>query len=435
MRWRMPKKEELERLPAFAAYVWRRFVEDRGLRMAAGLSYTSLLAIVPLTAIAFSMFAAFPVFEGVRETIQEALFSNLLPDSAATMGGYFDTFVSNATQLTAVGTVGLAATAILLLGTIESDMNAIFRVVKPRALAPRLLMFWAMLTLGPMLIGASFSLSTYVYAATSWVGLGEVGGPGLITRALPTLMVIFALSVFFFIVPNRHVGIGPALAGGLVAGLLFAALRRAFGLYVASAPTYQSVYGAVSVVPIFLVWMYLSWAVVLLGAELTASATEWRSARGRPRQRDLDAGERLTVALAVLAQLLAASRHGAVVTDSNLQRRVRVDETTLSDILAVLHKASFVEQIEEGRWLLSRDLDTVDLNDLMTALDLDLDAPRVRADQAPWRARASEVIAEAAAARRHHMSVPLKKLLHDPESGMDEPRRIAAVDPPAAASR
>lgn len=153
----------LQETGVFFSYVGGRFSSDRCLRMAAGLSYTSLLAIVPLTAIAFSMLAAFPVFSGVRDVLQDAVFSNLLPQTADATKDYFNQFIQNTTTLSAVGIVALAATAVLLLGTIEADMNAIFRVVRPRALVPRLLVFWALLTLGPLLLGASFSLSTYFF--------------------------------------------------------------------------------------------------------------------------------------------------------------------------------------------------------------------------------------------------------------------------------
>ncbi|MGA0394795.1 MAG: YihY family inner membrane protein, partial [Rhodospirillales bacterium] len=147
----------------FIGFLWHRFVENDCLRLAASLSYTSMLAIVPLTAIAFSMLAAFPVFEGVREEFQSVLFKNFLPTSAEAMRDYFDQFVDNTAKLTAVGIIGLALIAVLLLGTIESALNSIFRVIRPRALLPRLLVFWALLTLGPLLLGASFSLSTYFF--------------------------------------------------------------------------------------------------------------------------------------------------------------------------------------------------------------------------------------------------------------------------------
>ena len=152
--------DRLQHFSSFTAFMWHRFVENDCLRLAASLSYTSMLAIVPLTAIAFSMLAAFPVFEGVPDEFQTVLFKNFLPTSAEAMREYFDQFVDNTAKLTAVGIVGLAFIAVLLLGTIGSALNAIFRVIRPRALLPRLLVFWALLTLGPLLLGASFSLST-----------------------------------------------------------------------------------------------------------------------------------------------------------------------------------------------------------------------------------------------------------------------------------
>ena len=175
---------------AFTLYVFDRFIEDRGWRMAAGLSYTSLLAIVPLTAIAFSMLAAFPVFEGVKEQFQDAIFQNMLPESANAMRDYFDGFVQNTASLSAVGIIALALTAVLLLGTIEADINTVFRVQKARNLASKMLVFWAMITLGPILLGASFSLSTYFFAATQWMGLEILQGPiGLLTAFVPTLIM------------------------------------------------------------------------------------------------------------------------------------------------------------------------------------------------------------------------------------------------------
>ena len=269
----------LEQVGPFLAYIANRFGEDRCLRMSAGLSYTSLLAIVPLTAIAFSMLAAFPVFSGVRETFQDMLFSNLLPQTADASREYFNKFVQNTTTLSAVGIVALAATAVLLLGTIEADMNAIFRVSRPRPLAPRLLVFWALLTLGPLLLGASFSLTTYIFAATRWMGLDSSGGLfALLGTILPTLMIVLLLAVFYIIIPNRPVSFSAGLIGGLIAGIAFTVLRKLFGWYVISFPTYQNIYGAMSVIPIFLVWMYLSWLIVLVGAIITASISEWQSA-------------------------------------------------------------------------------------------------------------------------------------------------------------
>ena len=363
----------LSYLLPFLGYVWTRFADDRCWRMSAGLSYTSLLAIVPLTAIAFSMLAAFPVFEGVKEQFQAAVFANLLPQSADAMSEYFDQFIQNTTGLSAVGIVALAGTAVLLLGTIEADLNAIFRVERPRALAPRLLVFWAMISLGPLLLGASFSLSTYFFAATEWLGVDIFAGPlGFMTKSIPTLIIIILLSVFYLAIPNRPISVRAACVGGLTAGLFFASLRKIFGWYVATFPTYQNIYGALSVVPIFLVWMYLSWTVVLFGAVLTASLGEWQSAGGKPLDKGLRAGPRMVVGLRILGILFDASQTGKLVTRKVILGTLGSGEEAVERVLNMLHAAAFVQRADGGGWVLSRDLATATLYDLYQALELGL---------------------------------------------------------------
>ena len=357
----------------FANYIFNRFVEDRGWRMAAGLSYTSLLAIVPLTAIAFSMLAAFPVFENVRDQFQDAVFANLLPQSADSMREYFDQFIGNTTSLSAVGIIALALTAVLLLGTIEADMNTLFRVDRPRPLASRLLVFWAMITLGPLLLGASFSLSTYFFAATQWMALDVLKGPlGFVTQMVPTLIIIVLLILFYFTIPNRPVQVLSACAGGITAGLLFALLRKVFGWYVATFPTYQNIYGALSVIPIFLIWMYLSWTVVLMGAVMTASVSEWRRSGGMPMSGELRAGPRLLVALRILAMLNDASQVGTRVGRRELLGKLGCGEQSVDQILIMLRNSNFVDRSERSGWILTRDIDTATLYDLYKALRLAL---------------------------------------------------------------
>ena len=377
---------------SFLLYAGRRFSEDRCLRMAASLSYTSLLAVVPLTAIAFSMLAAFPVFEGVREEFQNALFSNFLPQSAEAMREYFDQFVKNTARLTAVGIIGLAATAVLLLGTIEADLNLIFRVTRPRAVVPRLLVFWALITLGPLLLGASFSLSTYFFALTRLVGVDNLDGTLIeFTQSLPTFMVIVALTFCYMIVPNRRVRARDALVGAVVAGLLFGLLRKGFGIYVARFPTYQTIYGAVSVVPIFLVWMYLSWAVVLFGAILTASAGEWRAGVRQIGTR-VAAEARLVAALQILRRLMMASRSGEGVSRGRMMRETGQSGLVVEALLVEMERAGYVDQTPRRGWVLVRDLSVVTLFDLMCELGLVLSGGSVIVGETAWRSRLRDIL-------------------------------------------
>ncbi len=263
---------------AFLAYALKRFVDDRCPGIAATLSYTSLLALVPLAAIAFAVLAVFPVFEGVREEIQAFVFNNFVPDTGERLAEHFDAFVDNAGDLTTVGIVGLVVTATMLLATIGSTLNTIFRVARPRRLLSRLFVYAGVIILGPLVLGASVSLATNIPALAKQVGIdaftGLYGGLGW---SVPVLIVVVAFSLLYALVPNRTVPWRDAIAGGMAAGILFLALRWAFAVYLVTFPVYRTIYGALAVVPIFLVWMYLSWAAVLFGAVLTASLADRRA--------------------------------------------------------------------------------------------------------------------------------------------------------------
>ncbi len=270
-------KAGLEQGFAFVAYVSKRYAEDRCLGIAATLSYTSLLALVPLAAIGFAVLTVIPVFEDVREEVNVFVIDIFMPETGERLADYFDGFVKNAGSLTAVGIAGLVVTAIMLLATIGSTLNTIFRVARPRRLRARLLVYLAVLTLGPLVVGASISLATNFPAWVGWTGFD--GFTGLLERLnwfVPALIVVVAFSLLYAVVPNQTVAWRNAIAGGLAAGILFSILRWAFGMYLLYFPAYRTIYGALSAVPIFLVWMYLSWAVVLFGAVLTASLAEWR---------------------------------------------------------------------------------------------------------------------------------------------------------------
>ena len=409
----------------FLKYIGGRFAQDRCLRMAAGLSYTSLLAIVPLTAIAFSMLAAFPVFGDVREVIQEALFANLLPDSATNLREHFNQFVSNTTSLSAVGIIALGGTAVLLLATVEADMNQIFRVARPRAIAPRLLVFWALLTLGPMLLGTSFSLSTYFFATTNWMGLTtDTGVLAFFGTLLPTAMMILLLSVFYIIIPNRPVGLAAGFIGGVTAGIAFTLLRKAFAWYVVTFPTYQNIYGALSVIPIFLVWMYLSWLVVLVGAILTAAVSEWRSAGGKLLSTSLASSLRLVIAVQVLAVLYNASRAGTGAVHRNrVMRTTGGGGEAVDRILNQLRTVNYVERTSGNRWVLARDPATLTVYDLYQVLGLGFGERAIPYGKEPWRERLSSCINELKEVNRDTLSASLAEIL----GGEDEPR-VRAVD-------
>ena len=354
-------------LQAFTRLVLDRFGQDQCMRIAAALSYTTLLALVPLGAIAFAILRAFPVFDDVQATIKSALFQNFLPESVEGAQAYFEHFIGQTEGLTAIGIVALAVTAILLLATIEAALNAIFHVKAKRPFVPRMLMFWAVLTLGPLLLGGSLSLGTYLLFVSEWMGADKIPGlGGLATRLTPGILAVFAFTVFYAIVPYRPVKARDALIGGIAAGVLFGIGRKLFALYITAFPAYQTIYGAVSMLPIFLIWMYFSWAIVLIGAEIAANLPHWGRARAAEIFDALPPARQLEAALAALENLWREARGEQDVNP----KRTRARAEQLAEALEVLRQKGFVGLSDSGEWLLARDPETLTLSGLAHGLGL-----------------------------------------------------------------
>jgi membrane protein len=255
-------------------YVLCRFNKDGCLSSAAALSYTTLLAMVPLLALALGILTGFPGFEDVHARIQSFVLRNLVPQAGQAVTSALTSFVENAARATGVGIIGLAFTSIMLFSTINSTFNQIWRVERERPILWRVVVYWAIISLGPMLFGAALSLSGTIFGEIS----GDRGMRQLISRLLPLAIEIVAFSLLYAITPNRPVRWRHAWLAGVVAAFLFELLKAGYGGYLREFPTYQSIYGALSSIPIFLLWMYLCWAVTLFGAEVAAAMPEWQSA-------------------------------------------------------------------------------------------------------------------------------------------------------------
>ncbi len=268
-------------LPDFVARFVARFREERCAQAAASLAFTTLLGLVPLLAVALVLISKFDLFSGLGEALRAFLLANLLPEKAGkVIAAYALQFSQKAGRLTAIGTALLAATAILLMLSVDRVFGQIWRIKRPRPLLRRIAVYFGALVLGPIALGASIALTSYLVTAS----LGLVNEPKWVTDlALKTLSVALLAVLFaalYHFVPNRPVQRRHAIVGGVTAALGFALAQRLFALYVAKFPTYTLIYGAFATVPIFLVWLYLSWLVVLVGALVTALLGEWR---GGPR--------------------------------------------------------------------------------------------------------------------------------------------------------
>jgi len=262
-------KKTLLQLFDFPLAVMRRFRSDRLPRHAAALSFSSLLALAPMVAIAFSMLSLFASFEQLGNAFQDFVYQFLVPAAGDDLREYLDKFAGQAGKLTVIGLVLFLLTALLLLFNIEESFNDIWGIEQGRSMTARITVYWALVSLGPLLMGASLTISTYLLSLTVANGAqfaGQVQSFGIVL--LPFLFEVLAFLLLYLVMPNVRVSFVHALIGAVVASVLFELTKRLFALYVVNFDSYQIVYGALSTLPIFLVWIYLSWVVALVGAEV-----------------------------------------------------------------------------------------------------------------------------------------------------------------------
>lgn len=267
-------------LPEFLKRCIVRFNEERCAQAAASLAFTTLLALVPLLTVALVLITHFDLFSGLGTALRNFLLANLLPEKAGkVIASYALQFSQKTGRLTVMGTGMLVATALLLLFSIDRVFGKIWRVRQPRPLLKRIFVYLSVLILGPVVLGASVAAATYLLTAS----LGLVNEPKWITnlslKILPALLLATLCGLLYFAMPNRPVAARHAVVGGIVAAMGFVLVQRGFGYYISAFPSYTLIYGAFATVPIFLVWLYLSWLVVLVGALTTAVLGEMHSSR------------------------------------------------------------------------------------------------------------------------------------------------------------
>lgn len=341
--------------------LWRllaqRFRQDRLGMTAGSLTFTTLIALVPLLTVTLALFTAFPMFNTFQGALERMFLQNLVPDTIARpVLSALNQFAGKASRIGALGLAALALTALALMMTIDRTLNAIWRVRRVRPLGRRLLIYWAALTVGPLVLGVSLTCtSTALSASRGWVG-AIPGGFGLLLDAVQLALLVLAAAGLFYFVPNTAVKWRHALAGGLFVGIAIEVAKKALAWYVAAAPALTSVYGAFSIVPILLLWVYLLWVVVLLGAVIAAYAPVLS---GQAAQQLSGAGRDFRQALAVLGALEEARVSAARGLDvPGLTQRLGSDAVALSGTLEQLAAIGWVSRLDEPappRWVLLAD--------------------------------------------------------------------------------
>lgn len=371
-------KQDLLDALRFLRFVALRLRDDRCIEMAASLTFTTLLSLVPLITIMLTVFAAFPVFSDMSNEIKSFVQSNMLPETGGKMiTRYVEQFAQSASRLTAMGIAFLGIAAMLLMMTIDNAFHRIYRVSRQRKLVQRILVYWAVITLAPLLVGASLSMTSWL--ASLSVGYAQHVPPEglMLLKIFPLMLTAAAFTLLFSVVPNRYVPIRHALIGGVVAAIAFESMNLAFAYYITHFPTYKLVYGAFASLPIFLLWIYLSWLMLLFGAIISAALPHWRSEHAIKK----DQATQLYYALHMLKLMDAGMKTGEVQVLHSMSRQLRIGYEDVERILQTLSDAKIVSKLSDQGWGIVRAPEYVSVSELIRLFLLDTSSlPKQSAD-------------------------------------------------------
>lgn len=342
-------------LTAFGRHLWKHFLEDRCFEAAGSLGYKTLIALVPLLAVMIGLVSSFGLFDEWVVRVESYVFEHFVPAKGEEIQAYVHEFIDRASGLTASGSILLIVMAILLMSTIERSFNRIWRARRPRAVLNRVVMYWAALTLGPVLLGASLALSSYFALLSAFA-------PALIQHAIEALLAVIApflitwlaFCLMFLIIPHRRVYIRHAMMGALVSALLFEVAKASFVVYLGFSTTYQHLYGALATIPIFLLWIYVLWVVVLLGASLTAALTTFNI---RNLSQSWSKRDEFALLIRLLGHLWDAQDQGSSLSADALNKKEpAATNQQIQSLLEHLEKHHFVQFSEDNDVILAVDL-------------------------------------------------------------------------------
>lgn len=392
-----------ERARAFGLFLWHRFLDDRCFESAGALAYASVFALVPLTAALFGVVSAVPAFEDWLNTLTRFVFANFVPAAARAVEQYLLDFAGSARGLTSIGGAVLLGTALLTMKAVEDTFNRIWRVRTPRPGLARFLVYWTVLTLGPLMVLGGLALSSYFISLPLVSHTAEeIGFGGRLLRLAPTAIELLGFTLAYLVLPHRTVKFRHAFAGGVLATVLFELAKFGFALYLTNA-SYREIYGAVAVLPILLIWIYVSWVVVLLGASIAASLSAFRF---QPAALRLPEGYEMYGLLRVIGRFEEAQLRGRTLhSEELLDQEPCLTDGLLQEFLGDLARMGVVRRAEDGGWMLARDLGRVSLDDLYEGAGL-----RIPVSEAVLPCR-EDALGQRALAALDELRLPLREHL------------------------
>ena len=390
-------------------YLFARFNADRCSENAAALTYMSLFALVPLLTVVYTMASAIPAFGGMEEKMQAFMFEHLMPETNSEIRQYLDDFSRQAKNLTGPGIIFLVVTAVLMLRNIEKAFNQIWRASENRSPVSSFLLYWAVLSLAPVTIGLALAISTYLSSfADALLTHDVIGAKAFMLKATPLLLTTAGFSLIYAAVPNCRVPFKHALIGGVVAAFALNFARSAFTGLVAGS-SYTFIYGAFAAVPLFLLWIYLSWNIVLMGGILVHSLSAYQSEEQANRPLVLKA-------LDVLYLFWQKQQSGNAVREIELLRGRRslvkgLDSDTWGVLRDIFLEKKLIAENVRGQYLLSRDLHTITLWQLKEWVNSELAVDHEEPPGAlAWQHQAYRLLQEQRATQRASMDINLAEL-------------------------
>lgn len=391
--------------------LWRQFFRDYRAAacqdQAAALTYMTLFALVPLMTVSYAVFSMVPEFATIGVKVQKFLFAHFVPESGAVIQAYFVNFSKQAQKLTWIGALFLAVTAFLMLGNIERTFNRIWGIRRGRQGLGKVLLYWAVLSIGPLLIGTAFALSTYVVSFKYWV-LGAASIPSPFIAVYPIFLTAIAFSLLFVAVPNCKVPIKYGVVGGIGAALGFELLKSLFGFVVANA-NFKFIYGAFAALPLFLLWLNLLWMTVLAGAVLVRILAEKRYLLMQNAYCDLAA------ALVCLGLLRDVQRTGGAMNEVDFLS-VGINQHDWQQLRDAWVGAGWLSQTQAGGFVLSRDLAFCSLWDLAEVINLRIADLEQAVKQLPQFPSLAQWITPIYTSHKQFWSVPILALIDSDSS-------------------
>ncbi len=401
-RW-SERARDRARAGTFFRFLAKRFLDDNLFQAAGALSYTTVFALVPLSMVVFGVLSAFPVFGEWSDRLSDYIFSNFVPSAARSVEAYLKQFSANAGQLTAAGVIALVVSLLITLNGVEASFNRIWRVKTGRPKVGRFLVYWTVLTLGALMAAASLAISARFFAMSVFETEAGHMLQKLMLRLAPIAIELLTIAAIYRVVPHRTIQWRHAIAGAMLATLGFEFVKWGIGLYLGNFGSYSKIYGTLAFVPIFLLWIYMSWVAILLGASLASSMSAFRY---QPASMRLPLGHEIYGLLRLLGRFNEARRKGnGLHIDDIEQLEPMLTDALVQQMLAQLDEINVVRRAENGEWLLTRDLDELTLAELYEACNL-----RIPIAEAVLPCR-DDALGRSAISVLDELRIPLRELL------------------------